>query len=285
MARPSRNRSRWCRWRLERAAAAVVLAASVGCVVTPRRAHPSEAALAAAQAHSARVAAARERDAGALGRLFHRAGVSAPAPLLLLAFKHERELELWGRARAQSRYARIATYPVLAISGVLGPKRREGDHQIPEGFYRVVALNPASLYHLSLELDYPNRSDRILGDPKDPGNEIFIHGDAVSDGCIPIGDHAIEQVYLAVLDSRVAGYDVQVAIFPCRFSSPECRGLLGAASAGQPALAAFWANLESGYAAFQRSGALPHVSVEASGRYTFGAGGSVAAGVAPSHSS
>jgi murein L,D-transpeptidase YafK len=251
------------------ALAALALVVVAGCFSTRPTPPTGASALAASQARVVRVAAARQRDGGAVDRMERHAGVRPPAPLVLLAFKQERRLELWGWARARSRYVLVATYPILAASGVLGPKRSEGDHQVPEGFYHVTNMNPASLYHLSLELDYPNRSDRILGDPRAPGSKIFIHGDAVSDGCIPIGDHAIEQVYLAVLDSRVAGYDVSVGIFPCRFSSAACRGLLSERSAGRPALAAFWANLAEGYEAFTQTGLPPRVSVEASGRYAF----------------
>jgi len=190
-----------------------------------------------------------------------------------VAFKRERTLELLGFSPRAGRYVPIASFPFTGSSGDLGPKRRSWDHQIPEGFYRISAVNPASLYHLSLEIDYPNASDRALGDSRDPGSEIFIHGDAVSDGCIPIGDRAIEQLFLAVLDSRSAGHEVPVAVFPCRFERPECRAALRRQEARRPALAAFWSNLERGYEILVRSGAPPGVSVDSRGRYAFAAAG------------
>ncbi len=215
--------------------------------------------------------AARELRGTKIAQMFRAAGVPYPGRLLIVAFKHERRLELWGVSVRAGRYVRVASYPFRGSSGELGPKRRSWDHQIPEGYYRVAGLNPASLYHLSLEIDYPNPSDRILGDARDPGSDIFIHGGDASDGCIPIGDGPIEELYLAVLDSRAAGFDVPVEIFPCRFSDRECRALLERDARGRPALAAFWANLAEGYDRFAASGTAPAVSVERSGRYAFGA--------------
>lgn len=221
------------------------------------------------EAEQPRVRAARQQQEGALRRLFAKARVEPPGRLLIVVYKAERELELWGFSLRRGRFVPVAAYPMLATSGTLGPKRRRWDHQIPEGFYRVAALNPVSLYHLSLRLDYPNRSDRVLGDHRNPGDDIYIHGDHVSDGCIAIGDRAIEQLYLAVLDSRAAGREVPVEIFPCRFSDPDCRARLRREADGRPALAAFWDNLADGFALLERSGRPPRVSVAASGRYVF----------------
>ncbi|HUK13277.1 MAG TPA: hypothetical protein VLW17_08235, partial [Thermoanaerobaculaceae bacterium] len=187
-------------------AAAALAALLAGSCASLRSARAPETGAGAPQAGYPRVAAARRRQAAELGRLFRAARVAYPAPLFVMAFKRERTLELWGFSASRRRYIRIAAYPILAASGDLGPKRRAWDHQVPEGFYHLVRLNPESLYHLSLQVDYPNRSDRLLGDREDPGSDIYVHGDRVSDGCLPIGDHAIEQLYLAVLDSRAAGH-------------------------------------------------------------------------------
>jgi murein L,D-transpeptidase YafK len=216
-----------------------------------------------------RVRAARLHQEAAVRRLFRAAGATYTGPVLIVAFKRERRLELWGYSAQRRRYVEIVSYPVLGTSGTLGPKRRAWDHQIPEGFYRVTALNPSSLYHLSLRLDYPNASDRVLGYRSDPGDDIYIHGDRVSDGCIPIGDRAIEQLYLAVLDSRAAGHQVPVEIFPCRFSDPGCRALLRSEEHERPELTAFWTNLEAGFDVLVRSGTPAVVSVGGSGRYIY----------------
>jgi murein L,D-transpeptidase YafK len=41
-----------------------------------------------------------------------------------------------------------------------GPKQREGDFRTPEGRYRLDARNPDSDYFLSIQVSYPDESDR-----------------------------------------------------------------------------------------------------------------------------
>ena len=225
--------------------------------------------LGAQQARYGRVQEARRLQGKAIDALFAGAGVEYPAAVMLQAFKQEEELELWAESRATGRWVKVARYPIAAASGDLGPKRRRWDRQVPEGFYRVDGFNGASRYHLSLHVDYPNASDRILGNRRHPGNNIFIHGDEVSSGCIAIGDRAIEQLYLVALDAAAGGHEVLVQIFPCRFSSPSCERRLAALSRRKPRLAEFWANLREGFEAFGRADAPSAVAVDASGRYLF----------------
>jgi murein L,D-transpeptidase YafK len=119
-----------------------------------------------------------------------------PKRLAMLAFKEERLLEVWV-ANHTGAYRRLATYPILAASGRAGPKLREGDLQVPEGFYRLTDLNPNSRFHLSLRINYPNAEDiRHAVVPRDQmGGDIFLHGRNVSVGCLAIGDPAIEKVF------------------------------------------------------------------------------------------
>jgi len=146
--------------------------------------------------------------------LCHAVGLYYPPPqLALLAFKRERRLEIWGRQNGP--WVPIDAMPVLAASGVPGPKLREGDGQVPEGFYRIVAFNPNSRYHLSLMLDYPNADDLIEGERDgrtDLGGEIFVHGGARSIGCLAVGDYAIESLFVLVADVGIE--NVQVIIAP-----------------------------------------------------------------------
>jgi murein L,D-transpeptidase YafK len=222
------------------------------------------------QARYGRVREARARVGTRLDELFAKAGLGYPAPVLLRAFKDEGLLEMWARSAVTGRYVRVAAFPFTASSGSLGPKRRRWDRQIPEGFYTVKGFNGASRFHLSLEVDYPNASDRVLSDRHHPGNNIFIHGNEVSIGCIPIGDHAIEQVYLAVLDSVSAGFEVPVHIFPCSFADPECGRTLQGYARRRPTLHEFWDNLEEGYRRFEKQGAPAPFAVDLEGRYVFG---------------
>jgi len=154
------------------------------------------------------------RAEAALKKAFTAAGVTyPPRRIALLVFKKEKRLELW--AGADGRWAFARSYPVTAASGHAGPKLREGDRQVPEGAYRVVALNPNSSYHLSMKLDYPNEADRRRAREDgrtDPGGDIFIHGKAVSIGCVAVGDRAIEELF--VLTAAVGRANVEVLIAP-----------------------------------------------------------------------
>ena len=126
-----------------------------------------------------------------------RLGIAYPPKrIYILAFKQERILEVWG-ANLNGPYARLASYPILAASGKLGPKRREGDRQVPEGLYRITHLNPLSQFHLSLRVDYPNREDisNATVPRNQMGTDIYVHGNQVSIGCIALGDSVIEKVF------------------------------------------------------------------------------------------
>ena len=138
------------------------------------------------------------------------AAKSAGGKLRILVFKNERMVELHAPGWKAPR-----KYPMTAFSGTLGPKLREGDGQIPEGVYRIEYLNPNSSYYLSLKVSYPNASDRARA-KKDGranlGGDIMIHGKAVTIGCVPVGDDAIEDIFY--LASAVGIKNVSVVIAP-----------------------------------------------------------------------
>ena len=72
-------------------------------------------------------------------------------------------------------------------SGTTGPKRAEGDYQVPEGFYYINEFNPNSKYHLSLGLNYPNASDKILSDSIDPGVKFIFMETVFQPAALPSG--------------------------------------------------------------------------------------------------
>lgn len=135
---------------------------------------------------------------------------SAGGKLRILVFKNERMVELHAPGWKSPR-----KYPMTAFSGTLGPKLREGDGQIPEGIYGIGYLNPNSSYYLSLKVTYPNASDRVRA-KKDGrtnlGGDIMIHGKAVTIGCVPVGDDAIEDIFY--LASAVGIKNVSIVIAP-----------------------------------------------------------------------
>ena len=145
---------------------------------------------------------------------FRAAGVTYPSEkLILLGLKKEKQLEVWAEIAGQIVF--IHSYSIQAASGILGPKLREGDRQVPEGFYRIISLNPNSSYHLSMELNYPNAFDQQHANEEGRdrlGGDIFIHGKAASIGCLAMGDPAIEELFVMV--EKVGRSNVSVIITP-----------------------------------------------------------------------
>lgn len=149
-----------------------------------------------------------------LNGYFTKANVAyPPKEITLVALKQERKLEVWAKDNNDSHL--IHTYRIQAASGVSGPKLRLGDRQVPEGIYRIEGLNPNSHYHLSMKLNYPNEFDLFHAMEEgrtEPGSDIFIHGRAVSIGCLAMGDEAIEELF--VLTTQVGAENVKVVIAP-----------------------------------------------------------------------
>ena len=137
--------------------------------------------------------------------------------MTLIGLKQERELQLYA-AGPDGRYKLIRSYPILAASGTLGPKLREGDMQVPEGLYRIESLNPNSSFHLSLRVSYPNAFDREQAKAERRtklGGDIMIHGNAVSIGCIAVGDPAAEDLF--VLAAETGLRNIHVILTPVDF--------------------------------------------------------------------
>jgi hypothetical protein len=159
-----------------------------------------------------------EQARARLARDFAAAQVPLPpAQVTFLAFKDTRVLELHARA-ADGWWRLVRTYPILAASGVAGPKLREGDEQVPEGIYPVTLLNPNSRFHVSLRLGYPNDFDREMAQVdgrSDLGGDIMIHGSAMSIGCLAMGDEAAEEFF--TLAAAVGLDHVKVVISPTDF--------------------------------------------------------------------
>jgi murein L,D-transpeptidase YafK len=144
------------------------------------------------------------------------AGLGAVRRVRLLAVKDERKLELWA-AGADARLRYVRTWDVRAASGGPGPKLRQGDHQVPEGLYRLTVLNPSSRYHLSVRVDYPNAFDRARAREdgrKELGGDIYVHGNEVSVGCLALGDPTMEELFVLLAD--VGLRQAEILIVPSR---------------------------------------------------------------------
>lgn len=193
------------------------------CLIAFRRQLPGVYAAAVIKLRGARTVAQRVEQYGKRARARiepYFATNNVPYPpgrVILVGLKQEKELEVW--ASGEGRQPRfIGMYPIAAASGQLGPKLREGDLQVPEGIYRIESLNPNSLYHLSLRVDYPNEYDlakaKLEGRDK-PGTDIMIHGGHLSIGCLAMGDDAIEELFVLAAETGIE--NIKLIISPVDF--------------------------------------------------------------------
>ena len=184
------------------------------------------------------------------------------APIYIRIFKEEKELELW--VKENNSFTLFRRYPVCTYGyGSLGPKTRQGDGQAPEGFYYVKPdkLNPVSDFHLSFNLGYPNKYDRIH---QRTGGALMVHGNCVSIGCYAMTDEKIEEIY-AIADAALRNGQsfFRAHIFPFRMTDKNMQRHTN--SKWYP----FWQNLKEGYDFFEKKGNIPpNVEVQ-NRRYVF----------------
>lgn len=193
----------------------------------------------------------------------------ASLSIYVRAFKHEGELEVYVTDADHDSLILYKTYDFCMLSGQLGPKRKQGDYQVPEGYYTIDRFNPVSSFHLSLGIDYPNRSDQIRKSASDPGGDIFIHGDCVSIGCIPITDDLIREFYILCVEARNAGQlDIPVHIFPFRMTDENMR-IRGADHHQLGDVLDFWSEIQPGYSYFEKHNKVPKFTIGTDGMYSF----------------
>jgi murein L,D-transpeptidase YafK len=141
---------------------------------------------------------------------------------------------------------------------------------VPEGFYYINEFNANSQYHLSLGLNYPNPSDKLLADPMKPGGEIYIHGSCVTTGCIPILDNKIEELYVLSSHAKGSGQDfIPVHIFPAKYDVKKSAEYLERVHENDPTLKAFESNLRRVYDFFEENRRLPVIAISPEGKYVF----------------
>lgn len=217
-----------------------------------------------------RVRNARENQEQQIDSLFKNIDITyPPREILIIALKNEQILELWAKQESLETYKLVKRYDFTAFSGTLGPKRKRGDLQIPEGLYHITHFNPVSAFHLSLKVNYPNESDRVLGERNSLGGDIFIHGSMVTIGCIAIGDKGIEELYLICVDTKSRGQkDIPVYIFPSCMDSIGIIRLKQAAGV-DTILFSFWKNLKTGYDIFYTLYKKLEFQVDNKGKYIF----------------
>ena len=212
---------------------------------------------------------ALKRKEDTLQKQFAAAGLKWPAKYIYIrSFKFDAQLEVWVKDEISQPFTLFKTYRVCALAGTLGPKRMEGDYQVPEGFYYINVFNPQSNYYLSLGLNYPNASDKILSDSLRPGSEIFIHGSCVTVGCIPITDQQIDELYILASYAKDQGQDfIPVHIFPVRFNKEKSVKYLETLTKDDAGLKKFADRLEDAYDYFEKYKQLPVVMIGPKGEY------------------
>lgn len=195
--------------------------------------------------------------------LMEAKGTTKHSPILVRAFKKEAELEVW-KMKADGTYALLKTYPVCRWSGQLGPKKREGDRQVPEGFYSVTPglMNPNSNYYLSFNIGYPNAYDRAHGYT---GGLIMVHGACSSAGCFSMTDEQIAEIYAIAREAFAGGQrSIQVQSMPFRMTPQNM-----ARYRLDPNMK-FWNQIKEGYDHFEVTKREPQVAV-CGRRYVFNA--------------
>jgi murein L,D-transpeptidase YafK len=220
------------------------------------------------QQQFSRVKAAYQEKEAALKAVFQEKGLNYnDFRVFIRAFKKEKTVEIWIKEKGKDTYSLLQTYDFCSSSGTLGPKRKEGDLQIPEGIYQINHFNPQSNFHLSLGISYPNASDRILSDPKHPGGAIYIHGNCVTIGCIPITDDKIKELYILAVEARDNGQkNIPVHIFPCKL---DAQGLNDLKEEYTPSsdLVKFWENLKMAFDDFEKTRTVRTYNVNSKGQY------------------
>ncbi|HEY2649180.1 MAG TPA: L,D-transpeptidase family protein [Puia sp.] len=184
------------------------------------------------------------------------------------SFKYDSEMEVWVKNKQNEKYKLFKTYKICALAGSLGPKRMAGDYQVPEGFYYINEFNPRSLYHLSLGLNYPNASDRMLCDLSQPGGDIYIHGSCVTTGCIPITDGQIEELYVLAAHAKDMGQDfIPVHIFPVNFNNTRSVAYLNHFLTSFNEFVPFEKSMQNAFSYFEKNHQVPPVIVNPKGEY------------------
>ncbi len=176
------------------------------------------------------------------------------SPILVRLFKEESEFEVWKKNR-DGEFALLKTYPICRWSGDLGPKKKEGDRQAPEGFYTITPgqMNPASNYYLAFNTGFPNAYDRSMGYT---GSELMVHGDCSSRGCYAMTDEQIQEIYALGRESFFGGQrSFQLQAFPFRMTAMNM-----AKHRNNPNFA-FWKMIKDGYDHFEASHQEPKVAV------------------------
>jgi murein L,D-transpeptidase YafK len=223
------------------------------------------------QKTNARFALVLKQKEDTLQKQFVAAGLQwPPKEIYLRSFKYDSQLEVWVRNNDNEQFKLFKSYRICALAGSFGPKRMEGDYQVPEGFYYINKFDPRSEYHFALGINYPNISDKICSDSmnQNPGSGILIHGSCVTVGCIPIMDEPIEEVYILAANAKSNGEDfIPVHIFPVRYNNTKSMDIFNKTVKDNDGIKHFAAQIKQVYDYFEEHKKLPLISIDKKGNY------------------
>lgn len=153
---------------------------------------------------------------------FHAVNVSyPPQKMTWIGLKQEKLLFVFA-ADAKGNMRQLLSYPIIGASGGSGPKLKEGDKQVPEGFYKLIAFRPNVIAHLALAVNYPNAEDRAHAKSerrKNLGTDILIHGSRWSTGCLAMGNEPIEELFVLAHDTGLK--NISVVFAPCNLTAHQ----------------------------------------------------------------
>ncbi len=188
--------------------------------------------------------------------------------ILFIAYKANKKLEIYV-GNPEKQMSLFKTYDVCAQSGDIGPKYKSGDNQTPEGYYYIDRYNPASNFHLSLGLNYPNKADKIRSNALDLGGDIFIHGNCVSIGCLAMTDESIKEIYtLAIMARNSNQMKIPVIIAP--FTMLQSKKMDFDKQADLKPYAKYfglWKSIFEGISTLHKTKQLPKFKIDRAGNY------------------
>jgi hypothetical protein len=188
--------------------------------------------------------------------------------ILFIGYKANKKLEVYV-GNPEKQMSLFKTYNVCAQSGDIGPKNQSGDNQTPEGYYYIDRFNPASNFHLSLGLNYPNQADKIRSKASNLGGDIFIHGNCVSIGCLAMTDESIKEIYtLAIMARNSKQIKIPVIIAP--FKMLQSKKMDFDEQADLKAYAKYfgvWKSIFEGISTFHKIKQLPKFTISKTGSY------------------
>lgn len=135
-----------------------------------------------------------------------------------VCLKQEKVLLLFAKDD-RGKQQQMFCYPIIGSSGGAGPKLKEGDMQVPEGFYSITSFHPNVIAHMALDVNYPNEEDRahaIAERRKKLGCDILIHGSRWSSGCLAMGNQPIEEMFVLAYDCGLK--NIRLIFAPCNLT-------------------------------------------------------------------